>query len=188
MPRVSLGLSPRIWQWTWAAIYKRITSNHSCFHPLLTVAVGTELAGSYFSNTAVASSLRRGVYDPWAFYLYAALLYEAFTLCKRFPLLPPIGVSINININISHPTNKWGRQTPFVSSQIALLYSLPSYLHMNYHILQLLSLSIELKTHFVLNGVLQGNSIMLKMLMISSLCWFFLTKSLTCKQHIYINP
>jgi hypothetical protein len=27
------------------------------------------------SDTVIASSLRKGVYDPWAFYLHAALLH-----------------------------------------------------------------------------------------------------------------
>eukprot|EP00850_Spirogloea_muscicola_P024298 SM000594S19563 [mRNA] locus=s594:1515:2210:- [translate_table: standard] len=33
----------------------------------------------------MTSSLRKGVYDPWAFYLHAALLRQAFAHCGKFP-------------------------------------------------------------------------------------------------------
>ena len=33
----------------------------------------------------MASSLRKGVYDPWAFFPHAALLRQAFAHCGKFP-------------------------------------------------------------------------------------------------------
>ncbi|CAA6675654.1 unnamed protein product [Spirodela intermedia] len=58
----------------------------------LTAAAGTELADAYSSDTVIASSPRKEVHDPWAFYLHAALLRQAFAHCGKFPLLPPVGV------------------------------------------------------------------------------------------------
>ena len=49
------------------------------------MAAGTELADAYSSDTVTASSPRKGVYDPWAFCLHAALLRQAFAHCGRFP-------------------------------------------------------------------------------------------------------
>ncbi|KAG6508954.1 hypothetical protein ZIOFF_034336 [Zingiber officinale] len=51
----------------------------------LTAAASTELADAYFSNTVIASSLRKEVHDPWAFYLHTALLHQAFVHCGKFP-------------------------------------------------------------------------------------------------------
>ncbi|GJV97750.1 hypothetical protein Tco_1549327 [Tanacetum coccineum] len=36
-------------------------------------------------NTVIASSPGKEVYDPWAFYLHAALLRQAFVHCGKFP-------------------------------------------------------------------------------------------------------
>ncbi|KAK2663273.1 hypothetical protein Ddye_001847 [Dipteronia dyeriana] len=36
-------------------------------------------------NTVIASSSGKEVHDPWAFYLHAALLSQAFTHCGKFP-------------------------------------------------------------------------------------------------------
>ncbi|KAH1091566.1 hypothetical protein J1N35_018823 [Gossypium stocksii] len=44
----------------------------------ITVAAGTELADAYSPDTIIASSPGKEVQDPWAFYLHAALLRQAF--------------------------------------------------------------------------------------------------------------
>ncbi|GKD61031.1 hypothetical protein Tco_1298540 [Tanacetum coccineum] len=49
------------------------------------VVVGTELADAYSAYTVIASSPGKEVYDPWAFYLHAALLRQAFAHCGKFP-------------------------------------------------------------------------------------------------------
>ncbi|KAK5819649.1 hypothetical protein PVK06_024666 [Gossypium arboreum] len=51
----------------------------------ITVAAGTELADAYSPDTVIASSPGKEVHDPWAFYLYAALLHQAFVHCGKFP-------------------------------------------------------------------------------------------------------
>jgi hypothetical protein len=51
----------------------------------ITAAAGTELAGAYSSDTVRASSLRKGVYNPRAVFLHAALLRQAFAHCGKFP-------------------------------------------------------------------------------------------------------
>jgi hypothetical protein len=50
----------------------------------ITAAAGTELADAYSSDTVRSSSLRKGVYDPQAFVLHAALLRQAFAHCGKF--------------------------------------------------------------------------------------------------------
>jgi hypothetical protein len=50
----------------------------------ITAAAGTELADAYSSDTVKISSLRKGVYDPWAVILHAALLRQAFAHCGKF--------------------------------------------------------------------------------------------------------
>ncbi|CAA0813266.1 Unknown protein [Striga hermonthica] len=42
--------------------------------------------------TVIASSPGKEVHDPWAFYLHAALLRQAFAHAENSPLLPPVGV------------------------------------------------------------------------------------------------
>ncbi|ERN00555.1 hypothetical protein AMTR_s00102p00104790 [Amborella trichopoda] len=44
-----------------------------------------ELADAYSLDTVIASSPRKEVHDPWAFYLHATLLRQAFAHCKKFP-------------------------------------------------------------------------------------------------------
>ncbi|KAL8524882.1 hypothetical protein ACS0TY_014486 [Phlomoides rotata] len=51
----------------------------------LTAAAGTELADAYSPDTVIASSPGKEVHDPWAFYLPAALLRQAFAHCGKFP-------------------------------------------------------------------------------------------------------
>ncbi|KAG8483058.1 hypothetical protein CXB51_021953 [Gossypium anomalum] len=51
----------------------------------ITTVVGTELVDAYSSDTVIASSSRTEVHDPWAFYLHATLLCQAFTYYKKFP-------------------------------------------------------------------------------------------------------
>ncbi|KAL8472566.1 hypothetical protein ACS0TY_029680 [Phlomoides rotata] len=51
----------------------------------LIAAAGTELADAYSPNIAIASSPGKEVHDPWAFYLHAALIYQAFAYCRKFP-------------------------------------------------------------------------------------------------------
>ncbi|CAN4125373.1 unnamed protein product [Withania somnifera] len=46
---------------------------------------GTELADAYSPDTVIASSPGKEVHDPWAFYLHAALLRQAFAHCGKFP-------------------------------------------------------------------------------------------------------
>ncbi|TYI30078.1 hypothetical protein ES332_A05G359800v1 [Gossypium tomentosum] len=52
----------------------------------ITAAAGTELADAYSPDTVIASSPGKEVHDPWAFYLHAALLRQAFTYCRKFPI------------------------------------------------------------------------------------------------------
>ncbi|WMV46328.1 hypothetical protein MTR67_039713 [Solanum verrucosum] len=47
--------------------------------------VGTELADAYSPVTVIAFSPGKKVHDPWAFYLHAALLRQAFAHCGKFP-------------------------------------------------------------------------------------------------------
>ena len=51
----------------------------------LTAAAGTELADAYSSNTVIASSSRKEVYNPQAVILHAASLRQAFAHCGKFP-------------------------------------------------------------------------------------------------------
>jgi hypothetical protein len=51
----------------------------------ITAAAGTELADAYSSDTVRTSSLRKGVYNPRAVFLHAALLRQAFAHCGKFP-------------------------------------------------------------------------------------------------------
>ncbi|MBA0751778.1 hypothetical protein Gogos_000679 [Gossypium gossypioides] len=57
-------------------------------HLYITATAGTELADAYSPDTVIASSLRKEVHDLWAFYLQAALLYQAFAHCEKFPIAP----------------------------------------------------------------------------------------------------
>jgi len=50
----------------------------------LTAAAGTELADAYSLDTVISSCLRKGVYNPQAFFLHAALLRQAFAHCGKF--------------------------------------------------------------------------------------------------------
>ena len=60
-----------------------IIPDNACI-PRITAAAGTELADAYSSDTVRSSSLRKGVYDPQAFLLHAALLRQAFAHCGKF--------------------------------------------------------------------------------------------------------
>ncbi|GJW81887.1 hypothetical protein Tco_0145862 [Tanacetum coccineum] len=51
----------------------------------ITATAGTGLADAYSPDTVIASSSGKEVYDPWAFYLHAALLRQAFAHCGKFP-------------------------------------------------------------------------------------------------------
>ncbi|KAF3654210.1 hypothetical protein FXO37_16583 [Capsicum annuum] len=51
----------------------------------ITAVAGTELADAYSLDTVIASSLGKEVHDPWAFYLHAVLLRQAFAHCEKFP-------------------------------------------------------------------------------------------------------
>ncbi|KAK5783687.1 hypothetical protein PVK06_038200 [Gossypium arboreum] len=51
----------------------------------ITAAAGTELADAYSPDIVIASSPGKEVHDPWAFYLHAALLRQAFAHCGKFP-------------------------------------------------------------------------------------------------------
>ena len=60
-----------------------IIPDNACI-PRITAAAGTKLADAYSSDTVRSSSLRKGVYDPQAFLLPAALLRQAFAHCGKF--------------------------------------------------------------------------------------------------------
>ncbi|KAK8947272.1 hypothetical protein KSP39_PZI006810 [Platanthera zijinensis] len=74
-------------------VFNRSTENSLCPYCTpdnacilcLTAAAGTELVDAYSSDTVIASSPRNEVHDPWAFYLHAALLCQAFAHCGKFP-------------------------------------------------------------------------------------------------------
>ncbi|KAK8558862.1 hypothetical protein V6N12_042155 [Hibiscus sabdariffa] len=51
----------------------------------ITAAAGTELVDAYSPYSVIVSSPGKEVQDPWAFYLHAALLRQAFTHCGKFP-------------------------------------------------------------------------------------------------------
>ncbi|KAK8584184.1 hypothetical protein V6N12_068431 [Hibiscus sabdariffa] len=51
----------------------------------ITAAAGTELADAYSLDSVIASSPGKEVHDPWAFYLHAALLRQAFAHYGKFP-------------------------------------------------------------------------------------------------------
>ncbi|KAK8564751.1 hypothetical protein V6N12_058334 [Hibiscus sabdariffa] len=51
----------------------------------ITAAAGIELADAYSPDSVIASSPGKEVHDPWAFYLHAALLHQAFAHCGKFP-------------------------------------------------------------------------------------------------------
>ncbi|KAG6527901.1 hypothetical protein ZIOFF_010035 [Zingiber officinale] len=61
-----------------------IISDNACIL-CLTTAASTELADAYSSDTIIASSSRKEVHDPWAFYLHAAMLRQAFAHYGKFP-------------------------------------------------------------------------------------------------------
>ncbi|MFQ6648253.1 hypothetical protein Gotur_020801 [Gossypium turneri] len=48
-------------------------------------ATGIELDDAYSSNTIISTSLGK-VHDPWSFYLYVALLRQAFAQCRKFAI------------------------------------------------------------------------------------------------------
>jgi hypothetical protein len=50
----------------------------------ITAAAGTELADAYSLDTVSCSSPRKGVYNPRAVFLHAALLRQAFAHCGKF--------------------------------------------------------------------------------------------------------
>ena len=67
-----------------ARALRPIIPDNACI-PCLTAAAGTELADAYSSDTVIVSSLTKGVYNPWAFILHAALLRQAFAHCGKSP-------------------------------------------------------------------------------------------------------
>ncbi|KAJ3668434.1 hypothetical protein LUZ61_022905 [Rhynchospora tenuis] len=64
-------------------LYAQFIPDNACIL-CFTAAAGTELADAYSSDTVIASSPRKEVYDPWAFFLHAALLRQAFAHCGKF--------------------------------------------------------------------------------------------------------
>ncbi|MBA0601365.1 hypothetical protein Gorai_004545, partial [Gossypium raimondii] len=66
-------------------------------------AVGTELPDAYSSNTIISTSLGK-VHDPWAFYLYGALLVKLSPIVENSLLLPPIRVWVCLSPSVAdHP-------------------------------------------------------------------------------------
>ncbi|KAH1072416.1 hypothetical protein J1N35_024744 [Gossypium stocksii] len=57
----------------------------NCVSFISIVAAGIELVDAYSLDTIIASFLGKEVHDPWALYLYAALLCQAFAHCEKFP-------------------------------------------------------------------------------------------------------
>ncbi|GFP99553.1 hypothetical protein PHJA_002099400, partial [Phtheirospermum japonicum] len=54
----------------------------------LTAAAGKELAAdAYYLDTIIASSLGKEVHDPWAFYLHATFLHQAFAHYIKSPTI-----------------------------------------------------------------------------------------------------
>ena len=51
----------------------------------ITAAAGTELADACSSGTVMASSLRKGVYNPKTFFPHAVWLRQACAHCGKFP-------------------------------------------------------------------------------------------------------
>ncbi|MBA0739511.1 hypothetical protein Gogos_012774 [Gossypium gossypioides] len=60
-----------------------IIQDNACILYII-AASGTELANSYSLDTVTASSSRKEVHDPWAFYLHMALLRQTFVNCREF--------------------------------------------------------------------------------------------------------
>ena len=60
-----------------------IIPDNAC-SPRTTAAAGTKLAGAYYSDTVICSSLKKEVYDPQTFFPHAALLRQAFAHCGKF--------------------------------------------------------------------------------------------------------
>ena len=52
--------------------------------PRITAAAGTELADAYSLSTVIPSSSTKEVYNPWAVFLHAVLLRQAFAHCGKF--------------------------------------------------------------------------------------------------------
>ena len=52
--------------------------------PCITAAAGTGFADAYSSSNVSYSSLRKEVYNPWAFIPHAVLLCRAFAYCRKF--------------------------------------------------------------------------------------------------------
>jgi hypothetical protein len=56
----------------------------SQIYPLFRNRGDQRLAGAYSSDTVICSSLRKGFYDPQAFFTHAVLLRQAFAHCGKF--------------------------------------------------------------------------------------------------------
>ncbi|KAL8192830.1 hypothetical protein R6Q57_027278 [Mikania cordata] len=82
--------SDRLWVcgshclWKESDALRPIIPDNACIL-CITAAAGTELADAYSPDTVIASSPGKEVHDPWAFYLHAALLRQAFAHCGKFP-------------------------------------------------------------------------------------------------------
>jgi hypothetical protein len=61
-----------------------VIPDNACI-PRITAAAGTELADAYSLGTVRASSLRKEVYNPRAFFPHAVLLRQACAHCGKFP-------------------------------------------------------------------------------------------------------
>ncbi|MBA0684595.1 hypothetical protein Goari_026173, partial [Gossypium aridum] len=56
----------------------------------VTTTIDIKLAYVYFSYTVIASSSRKKVHDPWAFYLHVAGSIRLSPIAKISALLPPV--------------------------------------------------------------------------------------------------
>nr|KJB45375.1 hypothetical protein B456_007G303200 [Gossypium raimondii] len=53
----------------------------------ITAAAGTKLAYAYSLDIVITSYLGKEIHNSWAFYLHAALLYQTFAHCGKFPIV-----------------------------------------------------------------------------------------------------
>ncbi|KAL8466016.1 hypothetical protein ACS0TY_035218 [Phlomoides rotata] len=67
----------------WCNALRPIILDNACILNLI-AAASTELADAYSPDTVIAYSPGKEVHDPWAFYLHAALLCQAFAHCGKF--------------------------------------------------------------------------------------------------------
>ena len=68
-----------------------IIPNNACILCLI-VVVGTELVDTYYPNTVISFYLGKKVHDPYAFYLHATLVCQAFSYYGKFPFVSSVRI------------------------------------------------------------------------------------------------